>query len=257
MSTASVEPHYQRYQPGEGSLAVRLSGAQRRKLYELFVESCTPREGDEVIDVGVTADRAYAMNNYFEYLYPHKHRITATGVEPESDLPARYPGLKYAQVTPGRIPFPDGAFDIVHSSAVIEHVGSRERQAEFLSELWRISRRALFVTTPNRWFPIEFHTVLPFVHWLPAAAFRPVLRALGRDFYAAEENLNLLDRRALLKMAQQCGMRAPHVYGAPLFGWESNLALVAIRQPVGTRTESVRSSGTPEAGEKASTANPW
>ncbi len=30
-----------------------------------------------------------------------------------------------------------------------------------------MSRKGLFVTTPNRWFPIEFHTVLPLVHWLP------------------------------------------------------------------------------------------
>ena len=25
----------------------------------------------------------------------------------------------------------------------------------------------MFVTTPNRWFPIEVHTRLPLVHWLP------------------------------------------------------------------------------------------
>jgi hypothetical protein len=30
----------------------------------------------------------------------------------------------------------------------------------------RVARRA-FVTTPNRWFPLEVHTRLPLVHWLP------------------------------------------------------------------------------------------
>jgi hypothetical protein len=25
----------------------------------------------------------------------------------------------------------------------------------------------VFVTTPNRWFPVELHTRLPLVHWLP------------------------------------------------------------------------------------------
>jgi hypothetical protein len=33
-------------------------------------------------------------------------------------------------------------------------------------ELCRVSQR-VFVTTPNRWFPLEVHTLLPVVHWLP------------------------------------------------------------------------------------------
>jgi hypothetical protein len=47
------------------------------------------------------------------------------------------------------------------------------------------------VTTPNRWFPLEVHTLLPLVHWLPPAArgrllpFDDVLDPLGpRDFAA-------------------------------------------------------------------------
>jgi hypothetical protein len=60
----------------------------------------------------------------------------------------------------------------VHSAAVIEHVGSFARQCDFLKECCRVARRAVFVTTPNRWFPVEFHTILPLVHWLPKPAFR-------------------------------------------------------------------------------------
>ena len=29
------------------------------------------------------------------------------------------------------------------------------------------SRERVFVTTPNRWFPLEVHSLLPFAHWLP------------------------------------------------------------------------------------------
>jgi hypothetical protein len=49
---------------------------------------------------------------------------------------------------------------------VVEHVGDVERQRQFVSEALRVGRR-VFVTTPNRWFPIEVHTRLPLVHWLP------------------------------------------------------------------------------------------
>ena len=34
--------------------------------------------------------------------------------------------------------------------------------------------------TPNRWFPIEFHTLLPLVHWLPPEHFRKLLVLTGR-----------------------------------------------------------------------------
>ena len=50
------------------------------------------------------------------------------------------------------------------------------------------SSGSVFVTTPNRWFPLEVHTLLPFVHWLPGRArarrvipFDDVLDPLGPE----------------------------------------------------------------------------
>ena len=86
----------------------------------------------------------------------------------------------------------DGAFDIVFSNAVIEHVGGRERQRRFVSEAIRVGRR-VFLTTPNRRFPIEVHTRLPFVHWLPDTLSHPVYRAVGKE---PATELNLLTRRS-------------------------------------------------------------
>jgi hypothetical protein len=83
--------------------------------------------------------------------------------------------------------------------AVIEHVGSLEKQQAFINELCRVGR-SCFITTPNRWYPIEFHTVIPFIHWLPPTYFRAVLTSFGKDFYAKEENLNLLTRKELSGM---------------------------------------------------------
>jgi hypothetical protein len=34
----------------------------------------------------------------------------------------------------------------------------------------RVGKR-WFVTTPNRWYPFEFHMRLPFVTWLPGCAY--------------------------------------------------------------------------------------
>ena len=79
------------------------------------------------------------------------------------------------------LPFADGEFDLGFSNAVVEHVaGGREGQRQFVHELCRVARR-VFVTTPNRFFPLEVHTLLPFAHWLPPARARRALRARGFD----------------------------------------------------------------------------
>jgi SAM-dependent methyltransferase len=72
-----------------------------------------------------------------------------------------------------RLPFRDGAFDLVFSNSVIEHVGSPARQEQFAREVARVGR-AWWVETPSRWFPVEQHLLTPFIHWLP----RPWQRAL-------------------------------------------------------------------------------
>ena len=69
-----------------------------------------------------------------------------------------------------------------------------------LEECLRVARRGVCLTTPNCWFPVEFHTQLPLVHWLPASLRRLAFQKLGYGFFAEESNLNLLsagDLRAL------------------------------------------------------------
>jgi hypothetical protein len=38
-----------------------------------------------------------------------------------------------------------------------------------------VARKAFFLTNPNRWCPVEVHTALPPLHWLPKAAYRSLL----------------------------------------------------------------------------------
>ena len=138
-----------------------------------------------------------------------------------------YPGLRFVQADARDLPFEDSSYDFVHSSAVIEHVGSHDKQIACLSELWRVARRGIFVTTPNRWFPIEVHTVLPLIHWLPPEAFRSILRGLGRDFFADEANLNLMSGASLADAARAAGIANFRVETVSLLGWPSNLLLIA------------------------------
>jgi Methyltransferase domain len=212
------------------SLAVRVAGRQRRKMYAAFMEAMAIPPGSSLLDVGVTSDRSYDHSNYVEAWYPEKDRITAVGIDDASFLEELHPGLTFVRANGCDLPFADASFDYVHSSAVLEHVGSAALQARFLRELWRVARVGIFVTTPNRWFPVEFHTVLPLIHWLPVGTYRRLLKALGHDMLAQEEHLNLLSAASLKAAAQAAGIEQVQIASVSLLGLPTNLLLAARKQ---------------------------
>jgi hypothetical protein len=186
------------YQHAAGvPLASRLSLQARERMFQLFVAAFAPSPTTKVLDVGVTSDSFYPESNYFERLYPYPQNIVAVGTEDGSHLAERYPGLQYRRIEPGEpLPYPDGHFDVVFSNAVLEHVGGEAAQRAFMRELARVGR-GFFVTTPNRWFPIEHHTAVPLLHYLPAPLHRAVLARTKFHYWATEETLNILSARTL------------------------------------------------------------
>ncbi len=210
------------YQHSRGvPLASGLSLVARRKMFRLFLESFQPGPTTSVLDVGVTCDTSFAESNYFEQMYPYPHNIVCVGTEDGSHLMQRYPGLRYQRVQAGDpLPFRDREFDIVFSNAVLEHVGSRDAQRAFLREVCRVGK-GFFVTTPNRWFPVEHHTGLPFVHQLPAPAFRRLIRNTRYHYWSDEANLNLLGARELAALFPEAVR--PTVHRIRLAGFTSNL----------------------------------
>lgn len=175
-----------------------LSLRSRRRKLRLFLDELAPGPETTVLDVG--ADEVSfgegdgcATHNFFEELYPWPHRITALGLHDGARFRERHPQVDYVQGDACALPFGDHAFDVVFSNAVIEHVGDAERQRRFVEEAVRVGRR-VFVTTPNRWFPLEVHTRLPLVHWLPDPAAHRAY-GLARKPWARE--LRLLGPGAL------------------------------------------------------------
>jgi Methyltransferase domain len=164
--------------------AARVSLWSRERKLRLFLEAFRPGPETTVVDVGVT-DAPFgdgSSDNFFEALYPWPERITAVGPTGLDRFRAAFPGVAAVQADGRELPFEDAAFDLGFSNAVIEHVaGGRDGQRRFVGELCRVARN-VFVTTPNRWFPLDPHTLLPLVHWLPPGARRErLLRARGFD----------------------------------------------------------------------------
>ena len=198
--------------------ASRLSYHVRRKMFQLFMASMRPEPGTSVLDVGVTSDERHRESNYFEQFYPYPQNITCVGTEDGSHLTTRYPGLRYQQVRPMEpLPFGDAQFDVVFSNAVVEHVGSRAAQRAFVGELCRVAR-AFFITTPNRWFPVEHHTGLPLLHYLPSSVFRSLIQGTRYRHWASENNLNILtasELAGLFPTDVRAQVRSVHLLGVP------------------------------------------
>jgi SAM-dependent methyltransferase len=150
-------------------VASRVSMRSRSRKLQLFLDLLQPGPETTVVDVGVTDAPfgAGSTDNFFEALYPWPGQITGVGQTELERFAAAFPQVRAVRADGRALPFRNAEFDVGFSNAVVEHVaGGREGQRQFVHELCRVAQR-VFVTTPNRRFPLEVHTLLPFVHWLP------------------------------------------------------------------------------------------
>jgi len=174
----------------------RLLTRVRDEVIRAFLRAFHPAPTDTILDIGVSGDE-HPASNLLEKRYPDPSRICALALDHLPDLRQQFPGIRLVRGDARLLPFAADSFDLVYCHAVIEHLGSRAQQAAFVREALRVARRGVLVTTPNRWHPIESHTGLPLLHWLPPAVHHRCYRVLGRTAYSTEDRLNLLGARDL------------------------------------------------------------
>jgi 2-polyprenyl-3-methyl-5-hydroxy-6-metoxy-1,4-benzoquinol methylase len=177
--------------------------------------------------------------------------------------------IDWRQGSLGSLPFDDREVDAAFCIEVLEHTGNR---SDVVRDLARITRELLFITTPNKIFPIIQHdTRLPCCHWLPPGRWRDWYagacgrRALQennqfwspqrliatlpdferesrflhfqsfRDYVEAKDQLYVRERRAreLAKKAQRGYYRAVSWAGSGSIYMLPNLASTFRRRPGG------------------------
>jgi SAM-dependent methyltransferase len=214
------------------SVVRRILFREQKRIYARFAAAFPPVRSARVLNVGEDGEPETAFDGFFEQLYPYPEQITAAGLEAGVRFRERFPESRWVSVVRGRaLPFEDDAFDVVFCNAVVEHVGDAAAQRAFLCDVLRVAPRA-FVTTPNRWYPVELHTVLPLLHWLPKRVHRALLRRLGFAFFADEANLNLLgaaELRALVPAHVNARRLDVRIEAHRFLGLASNLLLIAER----------------------------
>lgn len=116
--------------------------------------------------------------------------------------------------------------DLVISNATIEHVGNLDKQTKMIKNIMMLSKKYFIVTTPNRYHPIDFHTKLPFLHWLPKDIHRKILKLFRLDFFSNEDNLNLLCKNELELVLKKSGVNNFKILNIFLLGFKSNLIVI-------------------------------
>lgn len=228
----STSGYYHYFAFGLESYIARLLVRVREEVFQIFVATFQPSPEQTILDIGLSADD-HRSSNHLEKRYPHTQRIYGLSVEHLPELRDQFPGLALVQGDGRALPFAEGSFDFVYSHAVIEHVGSRAQQIRFLAEALRVARHGILITTPNRWHPLETHTGLPLLHFLPAPIHRGVYRLLGKGRYASERTLHLMGAPTLCGLAREVKPKDASVllHRVQWLGFASNLVLVVQKSP--------------------------
>jgi hypothetical protein len=157
----------------------RLSQRSRRLKMDLFHRYLHLAGTEHILDIGSQVD---SQSRQILERFHDRSLITAANIEPNHLRAIRnaYPGVRTVQCDARSMPFRDREFDVVYSNAVIEHVGNLEDQQRMADEVRRVGKR-WFLTTPNRWYPFEFHVRMPLISWLPPRWMHKAARLWGYD----------------------------------------------------------------------------
>ena len=222
MSTSLDQKYYEAVAPH--GVAETLLIAARENIFRDFMTRMKPSAQDRILDVGVS-DIINDGANVMERKYAHQGNITACGLGAGIEFQRAFPQATYVPIEPNRpLPFADNVFDIATSNAVLEHLGSFHNQQTFVRELCRVASR-VFITVPNRFFPIEHHTAVPIAHY-ENNLFRMACWVTGKSDWSREENLILMTRKRLWRVAAPTNRSTAVGYTGLLLGpFSSNLYL--------------------------------
>jgi len=198
----------------------------REKIFKIFYNKINYNNEMSFLDVGTTANTEKNHNLILQKISNNKN-ITCLSNQDCSFLKKKFPNVKDFIIGDGcDNQLNDNTYDIVYSNATIEHVGSHNNQKLFISECVRVAKKTIFITTPNRYFPIDFHTKIPFIHMLPKIIHRKILNLFGYSFFAKEENLNLLSKKDLISLCEKLKIKNYKIILYKLYFFTSNLILI-------------------------------
>lgn len=199
---------------------------KRKEILNLIIKETKYLKIRDVLDIGTTEDDNFESSNYIiRNLKKIKIKKSLTNQKIKNSFFDKY--LKKSilkNFTKNEI----NKFksDLVISNATIEHVGSKKNQIQMIKNIVRLTKKTFIISTPNRYYPIDFHTKIPFAHWFPKKIHRYILNILGFEFYSKEKNLNLISKKDLENIMKEINFYKYKIYTIKFFLFSSNLILI-------------------------------
>jgi hypothetical protein len=205
----------------------RIINMKRLEMLNILKNNIKDCSINSFLDIGTTEEKKLESSNFFVKNFNDikvKKSITNQNISGEKFSACLKKSITDDFSSDEIIKFKS---DLVISSATIEHVGNFGNQVKMVKNIAELCNKCFFITTPYRFFPIDFHTKIPIIHMLPKNIHRKILRILRLEDYAKEENLNLLDLNSLKVIIEQLNNNAfkIKIMKIKLFGLTSNLLI--------------------------------
>ena len=204
---------------------IKFLKSNKIKFFNYFKKKVYFDEFSEVLDIG-TVNLEHKHENVFVNNYDFKSKLTCLSNQELTIIKKKFPEINTIFGDARNMNIKDDSFDVVHSNATLEHVGDFNNQIRFVKECIRVSKKFVFIQTPNKNYPLEFHTKIPFIHYLPCKIYKKILRAIGLDFFADVNNLNLLTKRKIIEIMKILNVRKFEIIEHRFLGLVSNLILI-------------------------------
>ena len=211
----------------ENTFFERIINQKRMEMFKLVCKKINISKINDLLDIGTTNDSKLSSSNFFCRMFDKipKHK----SISNQKINNSRFERCLKKSITSNFSKKEINILksDLVVSSAVIEHVGNFKNQTNKVRNMIQLSKKYVIITTPNRFFPVEVHTKLPLIHWLPKKMFRKILLSLRMDYFACEKNLNLLDISELKKILDTFSREISYkIYNIRFLGFVSNFLVI-------------------------------
>jgi len=108
-------------------------------------------------------------------------------------------GASFYQGDARALPFKDATFDQVSLISVIEHIPEQHLAIREVAKVLRPGRQ-LVLQVPNKYFFVDLHTGIPFLHCFPSSIRRWLLTKLGYKGLGDVINIQVPSRRELISL---------------------------------------------------------
>ena len=200
---------------------------KRKEIYKVIYNNLNFKNIKSVLDVGATEDNKFKSSNYLTKKFGFIKNIF--GLSDQNVKNKFYRKIFKKSITTN-FSFKEYnkiKCDFVISNAVIEHVGSYAKQQKMIQNIIKLSKKYFVIQTPNRYHPIEFHTKMIFIHWLPKYIFRTILKALGMVSFSKEKNLNLISEKDINKLFKKYKDVVEYkIFKINFLGFTSNFVII-------------------------------